>query len=40
VKLASLNALFEEDIYVEQPKGFVIPDSENKLCKLQNLFID
>jgi len=40
VKLAFLTALLEEDIYFEQPKGFLIPGSENKVYKLQKALMD
>jgi len=34
VKSAFLNGLLEEDIYVDQPEGFLVPGSENKVYKL------
>nr|KYP38212.1 Retrovirus-related Pol polyprotein from transposon TNT 1-94 [Cajanus cajan] len=34
VKSAFLNGLLEEDIYVDQPKGFQVKGSENKVYKL------
>ncbi|KAF3645400.1 putative tyrosyl-DNA phosphodiesterase 2-like [Capsicum annuum] len=34
VKTVSLNGQLEEEIYMEQPEGFVIPEKENKVCKL------
>ncbi|PHT79676.1 Isochorismate synthase, chloroplastic [Capsicum annuum] len=34
VKTAFLNGDLEEEIYMEQPEGFVVPEKENKVCKL------
>ena len=34
VKTAFLNGELEEEIYMEQPDGFVAPGQENKVCKL------
>ena len=34
VKTTFLNGELEEDIYMEQPKDFVVPDKENKVCEL------
>ena len=34
VKTAFLNGDLDEEIYMEQPEGFVIPGQENKVCKL------
>ena len=34
VKTAFLNKDLEEEIYMEQPKGFSTPRQENKVCKL------
>jgi len=34
VKTAFLNCYLEEEIYKEQPDGFVIHDQQNKVCKL------
>jgi hypothetical protein len=35
VKTAFLNGDLEEEIYMEQPEGFILPGNENKVCKLQ-----
>ena len=35
VKTAFLNGNLEESIYMMQPEGFVSPDQEQKVCKLQ-----
>ena len=34
VKTAFLNGYLNEDIYLEQPEGFVMPGQENKVCRL------
>ena len=34
VKTASLNGDLEEEIYMKQPEGYVVPGQENKVCRL------
>ena len=34
VKTAFLNGVLEEEIYIEQIEGFVVPGKEKKVCKL------
>ena len=34
VKSVFLNGLLDEEIYMEQPQGFVTPGSETKVCCL------
>ncbi|KAL3537809.1 hypothetical protein ACH5RR_001175 [Cinchona calisaya] len=34
VKIAFLNGDLEEEIYMDQPQGFIQPGLENKVCKL------
>ena len=36
VKTAFLNGDLEEEIYMDQPEGFVVPGQEHKVCKLEN----
>ena len=35
VKTTFLNGALEEEIYMDQPKGFVVPGQEHKVCKLK-----
>ncbi|MCO5569014.1 hypothetical protein L7F22_022720 [Adiantum nelumboides] len=35
IKLAFLNGLLKEEVYVEQPPGFLVPSYEDKVCKLK-----
>ena len=34
IKTAFLNGELDEEIYMDQPDGFVMKDQENKVCKL------
>ena len=34
VKTTFLNGDLEEEIYMDQPKGFTVPSNEHKVCKL------
>ena len=34
VKSTFLNGILEEEVYIEQPKGFVDEHNENMVCKL------
>ena len=39
VKTIFLNGNLDEKIYIEQPKGFVVPGQEKKVCKhLKSLY--
>jgi hypothetical protein len=35
VKLAFLNAIFEEEVYVQQPEGFIMEEEESKVYRLK-----
>ena len=34
VKTSFLNGDLDEEVYMNQPEGFVVPDNEHKVCKL------
>ena len=34
VKIAFLNDELNDEIYMEQPKGFIVPSHEKKVCRL------
>ena len=34
VKSAFLNGILNEEVYIEQPKGFIDPDKRDMVCKL------
>ena len=38
VKITFLNGELEEEIYMEQHEGFVVPGKEEKMCKLVKSF--
>nr|GEV86959.1 zinc finger, CCHC-type [Tanacetum cinerariifolium] len=40
VKTAFLNGDLDEEIYIKQPEGFVMPGHENKVCKLKKSLYD
>ncbi|KAL0556118.1 hypothetical protein IC582_004628 [Cucumis melo] len=40
VKTAFLNGDLEEEIYMEQPEGFIVHDQESKVCKLDKSIYD
>jgi len=40
VKIASLNGDLNKEIYMEQPKGFVLLRNKKKVCKLVSHYMD
>ena len=38
VKTTFLNGELEEEIYMEQPEGFIVPGKEKKVCRLVKSF--
>jgi hypothetical protein len=34
VKMTFLNGDLKEEVYMEQPEGFILPGNEEKVCKL------
>lgn len=40
MKTAFLNGDLDEEIYMKQPEGFVMPGHENKVCKLKKSLYD
>lgn len=34
MKIAFLNGELDEEIYMKQPQGFILPGNESKVCKL------
>ena len=39
VKTTFLNRDLDEEIYMEQPEGFIVKGQEHKVCKLVNLYM-
>lgn len=40
IKTAFLNGELDEEIYIQQPVGFVVPGKENNMFKLQRSIYD
>ena len=41
VKATFLNGGLDEEIYMEQPEGFIVPGQEKKVCRLvKSLYVD
>ena len=40
VKSTFLNGILDEEVYIEQPKGFVNPDKRDMVWKLHKVFYD
>ena len=40
IKTAFLNGDLKEDIYMDQPEGFIAMRQENKVCKLVKSFYE
>lgn len=40
VKTAFLNGDLDEEIYMEQPEGIIVPGQEKKVCKLVKSLYD
>ena len=38
VKFAHLHGVLEEEIYMEQPEGFIAQGDEDKVCRLMHAF--
>ena len=36
VKTAFLNGIIEEEVYIEQPEGFIVHGKYSRVCKLRN----
>ena len=39
VKTAFLHGEREEEIYMDQPEGFIVPGKENYVCKLKSPYM-
>ena len=39
VKTAFLNGDLDEEIYMEQPEGFIAPGQEKKVCKVVEVLV-
>ena len=37
VKIAFLNGIIEEEVYIEQPEGFVVHGSDSHVCRLKKV---
>ena len=39
VSIAFLNVDLEEEIFMEQPEGYEVPETEDKVCRLKEILV-
>ena len=40
VKTAFQNGIIEEEVYIEQPEGFIVHEKDSHICKLKRHYMD